>query len=210
MGLVVQGWPVRARPAGWLTLAGAARVAAAAATALAFGTAVLAVLGHDVSAFLVPEILGFAWMGCLLLSRRPGHPIGPLLCLTGLAVAASDMSFTYERYTLVDAPGALPFGTTMLWVNTWAYAPATGLGGLVLPLVFPEGRLLSRRWRPALWAALAFIPLSAASSAFLRRTWAATSVTCRTRMPPCWLCRCSMRSRSWQWHAGRRLRVRQR
>jgi signal transduction histidine kinase len=41
------------------------------------------------------------------------------------------------------------------------------LTGLVLPLVFPEGRLLSPRWRPALWAALAFIPLWVAGYAFI-------------------------------------------
>ena len=38
---------------------------------------------------------------------------------------------------------------------------------MVLPLVFPDGRLLSPRWRPALWAALAFIPLSLAGYAFI-------------------------------------------
>ena len=70
------------------------------------------------------------------------------------------------RYTLVHSPGSLPFSTAMLWINNWAYAPATSLGGMVLLLVFPEGRLLSRRFRPALWAALAFIPLSIAGFAF--------------------------------------------
>jgi two-component system NarL family sensor kinase len=40
----------------------------------------------------------------------------------------------------------------------------------VLPLVFPEGRLLSPRWRPALWAALAFIPLWVAGYAFIPQT----------------------------------------
>ncbi|HEY8043672.1 MAG TPA: hypothetical protein VIF35_05370, partial [Streptosporangiaceae bacterium] len=51
-------------------------------------------------------------------------------------------------------------------MNTWCYAPATSLGAMVLLLVFPEGRLLSRRFRPALWAALAYIPLSVAGWAF--------------------------------------------
>jgi signal transduction histidine kinase len=55
----------------------------------------------------------------------------------------------------------------MLWANTWAYWPAISLTDLVLPLVFPEGRLLSPRWRPALWAALALIPLSVAGNAFV-------------------------------------------
>ena len=58
----------------------------------------------------------------------------------------------------------------MLWANTWAYAAATSLTGLVLPLVFPEGRLLSPRWRPALWAALAFIPLWVVGYAFIPQT----------------------------------------
>ena len=134
-------------------------------------TAALAVLGRDVSAaVLVPAMLGFAAMGGVLLARRPGHPMGPLLCQVGLATAVADAAFAYARYALVVSPGSLPFGTTMLWTNTWAYAPATGLSGLVLPLVFPDGRLLSRRWRPALWTAVAFILLSVVSNAFIPQT----------------------------------------
>jgi signal transduction histidine kinase len=137
-------------------------------TVLAIMTAALAALGGDVSAaVLVPDMLGFAVMGGVLLARRPGHPMGPLLCLIGLADAVADAGFAYARYALVHSPGSLPFATAALWVNTWAYAPATGLAGLVLPLVFPEGRLLSQRWRPALWAAVAFIVLSVASNAFI-------------------------------------------
>jgi hypothetical protein len=109
----------------------------------------------------VPAILGFSWIGCLLLARRPGHPMGPLLCLIGLAAAVSTLAFAYERYALAHSPGSLPFATPVLWVNTWAGMPGISLGCMVLPLVFPDGRLLSRRWRPALWAALAFIPLAA-------------------------------------------------
>jgi signal transduction histidine kinase len=93
--------------------------------------------------------------------------MGPLLCLIGLAIAFSQLPFAYARYALVHSPGSLPFSTTMLWMNTWAYAPAISLAGLVLPLVFPEGRLLSPRWRPALWAALAFIPLYIAGYALI-------------------------------------------
>jgi signal transduction histidine kinase len=115
----------------------------------------------------VPIALGYAWMGCVLLARRPGHPMGPLLCLVGLANAISGFVFAYARYTVVDSPGSLPFPAAALWANTWAYAPAASLTGLVLPLVFPEGRLLSPRWRPALWAALAFIPLSVAGYGFI-------------------------------------------
>ena len=157
-------------PARRLTPAGLAWAAAAVATILGFAAAVLAVMGHDVSIFLVPGVLGYAWMGCVLLARRPGHPMGPLLVLIGLATAISVVPFAYARYTLVHAPGSLPFGNVALWANTWAYALPTSLGGFVLPMVFPEGRLLSPRWRPALWAALAFIPLSVIGNAFIPQT----------------------------------------
>ena len=157
---------VRLRSARWLTTAGLAWAAAFLTMVLALSGAVLAVLGRDVSILLVPAPLTYAWVGGVLLARRPGHPMGPLLCLIGLADAFSTVPYTYARYTLVHSPGSLPFSTAALWVNTWAYAPAVSLGGMVLLLVFPEGRLLSRRFRPALWAALAFIPLAIAAFAF--------------------------------------------
>src|SRR6478736_1636372 len=141
--------PVNVRPARWPTVAALSWAAAVTAAVLTLATAVL------------------ACMGCVLLARRPGHPMGPLLCLIGLAIAFSQVPFAYARYTVVHSPGSLPFSTAMLWMNTWAYAPAISLVGLVLPLVFPEGRLLSPRWRPALWAALAFIPLYFAGYALI-------------------------------------------
>jgi signal transduction histidine kinase len=145
--------------------------AAAAATILAFATAVLAVLSRDVlDVFLMPIALAYALMGGALLARRPGHPMGPLLCLIGLANAIPAAAFAYAQYTVVHSPGSLPFGTSMLWAITWANGPAISLTALVLPLVFPEGRLLSPRWRPALWAALAFIPLWVLGYAFIPQT----------------------------------------
>jgi len=158
--------PVTARPARPMAPAVLAVTAAVMATILAVGGGVLAVFGRDVSILLLPAPLAYAWMGCVLLARRPGHPMGPLLCLIGLADAFATGCYAYVRYAVVHSPGSLPFSTLALWVNTWAYAPATSLGAMVLLLVFPEGRLLSRRFRPALWAALAFIPLSIAAFAF--------------------------------------------
>jgi len=150
-----------------ISAAGLAWAAAVITTILALASAALAVLGRDVSpGFLALGPLAYAVMGGVLMARRPGHPMGPLLCLIGLADAISVMPYAYVRYGLVRSPGSLPFSTAMLWVNTWAYVPGTALGGMVLLLVFPEGKLVSPRWRPALWAALAFIPLAVAGYAF--------------------------------------------
>ena len=66
---------------------------AALATALAVANAVLAVRGRDLSGFLVPVALAYAAMGSVLLARRPGHLIGPLLCLIGLATGLVGFAF---------------------------------------------------------------------------------------------------------------------
>jgi signal transduction histidine kinase len=105
-------------------------------------------------------------VGGVLLARRPGHPIGPLLCAVGLTSGITIVAFWYGHYVLVRSPGALPFGSTMAWLGSWEYVIAVSLS-FVLLLVFPDGRLLSRRWRPALWAALAFIPFAAVGYAFI-------------------------------------------
>src|ERR1700722_1110451 len=76
------------------------RTLAGLAPSLPAGNALLAAYGHDLSGFLVPIALGYAWMGCVLLARRPGHPMGPLVCLIGLANAVSGFVFAYARYTV--------------------------------------------------------------------------------------------------------------
>src|SRR5260370_15432749 len=147
VGLGLQARSVPATPARWPTIAGLAWAAAAVAMILALATAVLGVMGRDVSVFLALSPLVYAWMGGVLLARRPGHPMGPLLCLIGLADAISVAPYPYTHYTLVHAPGSLPFSTAMLWVNTWAYPPATSLGGPVLLMFCAERRLLWRGYQ---------------------------------------------------------------
>jgi len=140
------------------------------AVVLAIASIVLGTVGDDaplVALAMVPDMLGYVCVGCLLLTRRPRHRMGLLLCLIALTTAISGSAFAYARYALVHPHGWLPFATAALWMNTWSFAPSLCLGGFVLPMVFPDGSLLSRRWRPALWAALAFVPLSAAGSAFI-------------------------------------------
>jgi signal transduction histidine kinase len=154
----------------FFSLAPWAWLASGAALVLVAATAVLAVMSRDVSGALIFGALGYALVGSLILARRPGHRMGPLLCAIALAAAFSDFVFVYTRYTLVHSPGSLPFGTAFLWINTWSFAPAVCLTAFVLPLVFPDGRLLSRRWRPVLWAALLIVPLSAVGRAFTPET----------------------------------------
>jgi hypothetical protein len=67
----------------------------------------------------------------------------------------------YGIYALRTAPGTVPGGPLAIWIGGWAWAPGVGLLFTFVPLLFPDGRLPSRRWRPVAWLAAALIALSA-------------------------------------------------
>jgi hypothetical protein len=130
---------------------------------VAVPTCVLLVLGAGASrtdsfgftglgglAFLVAAI-AFSTTGALLAARVPGNPIGWVFCVTGVLLAVGDLAFQYAYYALYVSSPPLRGGATAAWLP--AVPPAFGLLGLSL-LLFPDGRLPSRRWRPALWLTL--------------------------------------------------------
>jgi signal transduction histidine kinase len=143
-------------------------VLASAAVGLVIATVVITAADGDLFLIpLVPVVLTAALIGVLVAVRRPGHPMGTLLCAYGLGSAACIVTLAYARAAVVHFPGSLPFGVPVLWMTSWDYIPSGFVGALILPLVFPDGRLLSRRWRPALWAAVAFALLASAGNAFV-------------------------------------------
>ena len=103
--------------------------------------------------------------GALIVSRRPGNRIGWLLCAIGLAGAGSAFAGPYARYVLLTEPGALPGGALAAWINHWLWVVPLALNALSLPLLFPDGRLPSARWRPLAWLAAATAALLVAAVA---------------------------------------------
>jgi two-component system, NarL family, sensor kinase len=140
---------------------------AALALVLAVVTAVIVVADGDVFIIsLVPGQLAATLVGGLVVVRRPGQPMGTLLCAYGISGMVCAGIFAYAHAAVAHFPGSLPAGRPMMWITSWDYVLPIALQALVLPLVFPDGRLLSRRWRPALWAAAAFVVLSTVGNAF--------------------------------------------
>jgi hypothetical protein len=95
--------------------------------------------------------VAYAAAGRVITARLPGNAIGWLLGLVGVSVATATFTEQYALYGLVTARGSLP--------EVGAVAAVTGATGpltiaLLFPLIllFPDGRLPSRRWRPVLWA----------------------------------------------------------
>jgi hypothetical protein len=62
----------------------------------------------------------------------------------------------YAVYALLAQPHTLPGGKAMLWLQGWFWMLFIGLIVFLL-LLFPTGRLPSRRWRPFAWVSVAMI-----------------------------------------------------
>ncbi len=101
------------------------------------------------TAALPLSILAFAAAGAFIATRRPRNPIGWLFCGIGLTGELQAAALSYVQYAIFTAPGSPPSVAPIAWlVNTWVV-----MFGLVplLFLLFPDGRLLSPRWRPMVW-----------------------------------------------------------
>lgn len=103
---------------------------------------------------IVAAAVGFGGVGSLISARRPANPIGWMLLAAGLGHALSGAGSGYGEYAATAGYSGAAIG---LWVGKWAWIPL-GLVPAVF-LLFPSGRLLSRRWRAALVTAVALPPL---------------------------------------------------
>jgi hypothetical protein len=94
----------------------------------------------------------FAAVGALIAARRPANRVGWLLLVGALSLSSTQLAWTY---VLSVAPDGGPASGLVGWLGNWLPWPA--LGALILLLLlFPDGRVLSRRWRPIAWAATAW------------------------------------------------------
>ncbi|HVD34438.1 MAG TPA: hypothetical protein VNB93_01755 [Rubrobacter sp.] len=107
--------------------------------------------------------LAFPIVGALVASRRPRNPIGWILLADGLLWMVLAVTDSYLVYG-VARPGSVPFPVTVGALgNTWLWVPTVGLLGIYLILLFPDGQLPSRGWRPlALFSGAVIVLLSVA------------------------------------------------
>ncbi len=114
--------------------------------------------------FLLP-FLAFPLVGALIASRRPNNFIGWICLAVGIFWMLGNLSSGYGMYGLLARPGSVPFPAAIGSLGEWMWVPAVGLLGIYLILLFPDGRLPSRRWRPLAWLSGAVIALASAGFA---------------------------------------------
>ena len=135
---------------------------------LAVAVVPLAELVHKFTAEVFgPTVVGLAFglVGVVVAARQPRQPMGWLLIsIAAFFAAAIDSSF----YSLLDYRmhhGTLPLGgVAVLLLSSWA--PTVILLGLTI-ILFPDGRLPSRRWRWVLWPYLVLSALLVLGALFI-------------------------------------------
>jgi signal transduction histidine kinase len=103
----------------------------------------------------VSEGLAFGAYGVVGLAiaiREPRNPIGWIFLgvWAGVALVFS-FAGTYAQWAAIDHPGA-PGAVFLTWLGNWAWVPIFTVLLTYPLLLFPDGRLPSRRWRSVAWA----------------------------------------------------------
>ena len=133
-----------------------ARLSLGVCLALALASGVFLILGPGRSvpgdvfggvgglSFLILS-LAFGTVGAIVASRVPENRIGWVFCVTGVLIGASILAWVYADYGLHATAERVPGAAA---AASFPGEPLAGLLGFAV-LLFPDGRLPSRRWRPA-------------------------------------------------------------
>jgi signal transduction histidine kinase len=110
-------------------------------------------------------------IGVVLASRRRENPLGWMFLTAGFALALGDFATGYGLHALMAHPGSLPAGHLVGWLSNWSWTIPNGML-VFLFLLFPSGRLPSRRWRPvALIVGAGLVAMSILAIVYATLAW---------------------------------------
>jgi hypothetical protein len=103
-------------------------------------------------------LLAFPVVGALIASKRPENPIGWICLIVGLFWMLFGLEEGIGAYASARFGQVRP-SLTIEALNQGIWALPVGLLGIYMILLFPDGKLPSRRWRPLAWFSGALIAL---------------------------------------------------
>jgi hypothetical protein len=93
-------------------------------------------------------------VGGAVASRRPANPVGWLFLAGALSAAVKVLAGEYAIYGISTNPGALPLPYAAAWLSNTLVWIGPAISFILIPLYFPDGRPVSRRWAFVGWVAL--------------------------------------------------------
>ncbi len=116
-----------------------------------------------ISAFAIAAGAGaFAVVGALIVARR-GNAVGWTLLGIGAGFVITIFTGSYA-VAAVSRPSGLPAWKFVAWIGMWLWIPTAGAIPLLL-LLFPSGRLPSRRFSPVVWIGATGVALATLATA---------------------------------------------
>jgi hypothetical protein len=124
-------------------------------------------LRYDPAFAVLTGVLSLAYpaVGALIASRLPTNPIGWIFCGLGLIYVTRRFTTAYADHAFLETL-ALPWGEFAAWFSTWIGFAGPTLA-VFLMLLFPGGRLPSRRWRIVVWLTVLGAAMSTLGFAFM-------------------------------------------
>ena len=109
--------------------------------------------GFGFNLFIWAIALVFGATGSLIASRQRDNPIGWLFLAAAVSAGLAALSGTYAEYYVAEGTGPPLLGDAAAVYSNVSWMPFILLPATFLLALFPDGHLLSRRWRPVAWSA---------------------------------------------------------
>jgi MFS family permease len=116
----------------------------------AVGVAMTAILGGRTSSqqLALVAFLAYGVVGWIVVVRRPGNVVGWLLLASAAIGGVFGLCQTLSAYAKLRHSVDTWWGFLALWPQNWLWLPLVTVSTTLPVLLFPDGNLLSRRWRP--------------------------------------------------------------
>jgi signal transduction histidine kinase len=108
--------------------------------------------------------MSFAFVGALIVWRRPSNRIGWVCCGIGILWALEECILGLYSYATYGVHPAAPEAHLLGWLVGWIWIPPVTLTFFFLPFLFPDGEPVSPRWRPLAWVVLAAMVMGIAGA----------------------------------------------